>query len=205
MVGRIADEVQRGGSIGGFDDRHPSAAKHLHDSPAKGRFILHDQDGSRVAPYVRGPRSCERPTGAAASVVAGRRMREFVPRPEFGLETNETADALDNAMHDRKTQAVAGRFGGEERVEHLGLGLGPDTAAGIGNLEVYVSAGGGRANRNDPVPIPDGFRRIGDEIHDDLAKLSGVGVDGGEPAGEAPAAKPRVWRPRPEELDHLLD
>ena len=54
-LGWIADEVQRGGSIGGFDDRHPSAAKHLHDSPAKGRFILHDQDGSGVAPFVRRP------------------------------------------------------------------------------------------------------------------------------------------------------
>ena len=75
--------------------------------------------------------------GAAASVVAGRRTENIVPRPSSVSKLMEPRVAPDNAMHDGETEAIAGWLGGKEWVETLALCVGRDAGACIGNLQCY--------------------------------------------------------------------
>jgi len=107
-----------------------------------------------------------------------------------------------NANHGGQAQSPSGEFGGEEGVENLGLGFGTHTASRIPNLQVHVGAGrqvvvevgGGEAGEigiqhaggdpDDAAVIADGFGGVGDQIHDDLADLGGIGFDRRQRGGE---------------------
>ena len=112
------------------------------------------------------------------------------------------------AAHDAEdgghAQAAPRELGREERIEDLLDGLGVHAAARVGHFEIGVDTFGQRfvqagpqdlidiveicavtvhrAGRqgDDAALVADGFRGVGDQVHDDLADLRHVAVEGGQ-------------------------
>ena len=115
------------------------------------------------------------------------------------------------AAHDAEdsghTQAAPREFGREERIEDLLDGLGVHTATRVGHFDISVNTFGRRVQAgshdlidiieicavavhcagrqgDDAALVADGFRGVGDQVHDNLADLRHVAVEGGQVLGE---------------------
>ena len=67
------------------------------------------------------------------SVAEGEEDAKGSALAKFARDVNGSMEASNDSMGDRQSEATAGKFGSEERVEDLGLGFRRHAATGIGH------------------------------------------------------------------------
>src|SRR5262249_18032269 len=129
---------------------------------------------------------------------------------------NRAAKTSDDPLHDRESEAVARQLGSEERIEGPDLSVEGHSAARVRDLQLYALARATRrrirtgryprrTDRDHPVALADRLRRIGDEVHHQLAKLRRVGLHGRQIAGEFGLHYSVLRHYHIEKLHHVVD
>ena len=129
--------------------------------------------------------------------------------------------AANDVLHRRKAQAPPVRLRGEEGFEHPVDGLGAHSAAGIAHFEKRVEsvakllgprharkigrpgAHHARGEGDDARPLVHRVRRVGDEVHQHLPDLRGLGLDDDRGRRELVMQFDALADARGEEVRHL--
>ena len=156
-VGVEAEQLHALVAVGGRQHRHAGAAKHVFGELAHRLVVVDHQRGSRRAPAVDRRPLPSRLRDRARD--GGQQDAEAGAATRLALDLDRAAVAPNDSRDRRQPESATGELGGEERVEDPGARLGVHSAAGVGDLEVHVLAGGHRLREQRA-----GERRV--EVHD---------------------------------------